>query len=134
MLLHANAVLTALTNNFMQKILTLLAILVCNAVYAQNTFKAIIKDDDTKKPLTGATAIITSLKKGSTADTSGQIFINNIPDGRVQVKVRVKPEDGKATAAVLTLLAQALGVGVSRLDMLRGATSRDKLIKIPPAD
>lgn len=55
----------------------------------------------------------------------------SISDGRVVVKVRVKPEDGKATAAVLTLLAQALGVAVSRVEMLRGATSREKLIRIP---
>ena len=55
----------------------------------------------------------------------------SISDGRVLVKVRVKPEDGKATTAVLALLAQALGVAVSRLEVLRGATSREKLIRIP---
>ena len=33
-----------------------------------------------------------------------------IADGRVLVKVRTKPEDGKATAAVASLLAQALGI------------------------
>jgi len=49
----------------------------------------------------------------------------------VLVKVRAKPEDGKATTAVLALLAQALGVAVSRVEMLRGATSREKLIRIP---
>lgn len=49
------------------------------------------------------------------------------------IKVRAKPEDGKATAAVMALLAQALGIGVTRLDLLRGDTSRDKLIRIPPA-
>lgn len=55
----------------------------------------------------------------------------SIADGRVLVKVRAKPEDGKATLAVLTLLAQALGVAVSRVEMLRGATSREKLVRIP---
>ncbi|KUR76002.1 DUF167 domain-containing protein [Novosphingobium sp. FSW06-99] len=55
----------------------------------------------------------------------------SISDGRVLVKVRAKPEDGKATTAVLALLAQALGVAVSRVEMLRGATSREKLIRIP---
>lgn len=54
-----------------------------------------------------------------------------IADGRVLVKVRVKPEDGKATAAVLALLAEALGVAPSRLEMLRGATAREKLFRIP---
>ncbi|MDP3552003.1 MAG: DUF167 family protein [Novosphingobium sp.] len=54
-----------------------------------------------------------------------------IVDGRVLVKVRTKPEDGKASAAVLALLAQALGVAPSKVEMLRGATSREKLFRIP---
>ncbi len=56
-----------------------------------------------------------------------------IADGRVLVKVRTKPEDGKASAAVLVLLAQALDVAPSQVEMLRGATSREKLFRIPPA-
>ncbi|MEO0030605.1 MAG: hypothetical protein RIS94_363 [Pseudomonadota bacterium] len=54
-----------------------------------------------------------------------------IEDGRVIVKVRAKPEDGKATAAVITLVAAALGVAAGRVEMLRGATSREKLLRIP---
>ena len=46
------------------------------------------------------------------------------------VKVRAKPEDGKANAAVLELLAAALGTATSRLRMLRGATGRDKLVQL----
>jgi len=53
-----------------------------------------------------------------------------IADSRLLVKVRVKPEDGKANEAVLRLLAEALGVATSRLRMLRGATGRDKLVGI----
>ena len=45
-------------------------------------------------------------------------------------KVRAKPEDGKANAAVMELIADALGVATSRLQLLRGATSREKLIKL----
>lgn len=55
-----------------------------------------------------------------------------IADGRVLVKVRSKPEDGKATAAVIDLLCQALGIPASRITLLRGATSREKLFRIPP--
>ena len=53
-----------------------------------------------------------------------------IEGGRLLVKVRVKPEDGKANAAVLELLAAALGVATSRLQLLRGATGRDKLVQL----
>ncbi len=56
-----------------------------------------------------------------------------IADGRVQVKVRVPPEDGKATAAVIALLARALDVAPGRIELLRGATAREKLVRIPPA-
>lgn len=51
-------------------------------------------------------------------------------DDRLLVKVRAKPEDGKANAAVLELVAAALGIAPSRLQMLRGATGRDKLVRI----
>jgi uncharacterized protein YggU (UPF0235/DUF167 family) len=54
----------------------------------------------------------------------------SIEDGRVLVKVRAKPQDGAANEAVLALLAEALGIATSRLRMLRGATSREKLVQI----
>ena len=54
-------------------------------------------------------------------------------EGRVLVKVRAKPQDGAANAAVLELLGNALGVATSRLQMLRGATGRDKLVQLPDA-
>jgi len=56
-----------------------------------------------------------------------------IAEGRVLVKVRAKPHDGAANAAVLALLAEALGEATSRLHVLRGATGRDKLVQLPPA-
>lgn len=51
-------------------------------------------------------------------------------EGRVEMKVRAKPHEGAANDAVLALLADALGIATSRLRMLRGATSRDKLVQI----
>lgn len=53
-----------------------------------------------------------------------------IAEGRLLVKVRAKPEDGKATEAVIELVAAALGIGASRVALLRGATSREKLLSI----
>lgn len=51
-------------------------------------------------------------------------------DGVLLIKVRTKPEDGKANDAVLELLAKALGIATSRLRLLRGATGRDKLVQL----
>lgn len=50
--------------------------------------------------------------------------------GRVLAKVRARPQDGAANAAVLALLAKALGTAPSRLRLLRGATSREKLVQL----
>ena len=56
-----------------------------------------------------------------------------IIDCRLLARVRVAPEQGKANAAVAELLARALGCGASRVHLLRGATSREKLFRIDPA-
>ncbi|MFC0684271.1 DUF167 domain-containing protein [Novosphingobium clariflavum] len=53
-----------------------------------------------------------------------------IADGRIQVKVRAKPEDGKANEAVRAILAAALDLAPSRIALLRGATSREKQFSI----
>lgn len=50
--------------------------------------------------------------------------------GAIRVYVTVVPEDGKANAAVVKLLAKALGVAKSRLTLLRGASGRDKLFRL----
>ena len=48
------------------------------------------------------------------------------------VRVTATPEDGRANEAILALLAKVLGRPRSELSLLRGATSRDKLILISP--
>lgn len=53
-----------------------------------------------------------------------------IGEGTLVVKVRAKPQDGRANAAVLELLAAALGIAPSRLSLQRGETGRDKLVQI----
>lgn len=75
------------------------------------------------------------------ADSQGRLALRVTPgarsegievvEGRVMVKVRAKPQDGEANEAVLGLLARALGVAASRVEMLRGATGRDKLVRLP---
>lgn len=74
------------------------------------------------------------------ADAEGRLAVRVTPgarsetleiaDGGLLAKVRAKPEDGKANAAVLDLLARGLDVAPSRLSLLRGATSREKLVQL----
>jgi len=47
-----------------------------------------------------------------------------------KVYVTTAPEDGKANKAVIALLAKELGVPKSSLTIVRGLTSRDKLLQI----
>lgn len=51
-------------------------------------------------------------------------------DGRLKVYVTAAPENGKANAAIVKLLAKAFGVAKGRITQLRGAAGRDKLFRI----
>ncbi|MGH7348991.1 MAG: DUF167 domain-containing protein [Candidatus Rokuibacteriota bacterium] len=51
-------------------------------------------------------------------------------DGVFRVRVAAAPEGGEANRAVIALLAGALGVAPSRLELVRGAASRDKLFRV----
>ncbi|MGH6763407.1 MAG: DUF167 family protein [Phyllobacterium sp.] len=53
-------------------------------------------------------------------------------DGRFHLKVRVRavPEDGKANAALVKLLARPLGVAARDISITGGATSRLKQIAL----
>lgn len=48
----------------------------------------------------------------------------------IKVSVTVTPSDGKANAAVIKLLSKALGVPKSRLTLVRGHTSRHKVVRV----
>jgi uncharacterized protein YggU (UPF0235/DUF167 family) len=74
------------------------------------------------------------------ADDAGRLAIRvtagarsegvTIENGRVLVKTRIKPQDGAANDAVLALLARALDCSASKISLLRGATSREKLVQL----
>lgn len=53
-----------------------------------------------------------------------------VEDGMIRVCVTVVPEDGRANQAVVKLLARALGVAKTRLTLIRGARSRDKVFRV----
>ena len=53
-----------------------------------------------------------------------------VEDGMMRAFVTVLPTDGQANAAVQALLAQALGVAKTRLTLIRGAKSRDKVFRL----
>jgi len=50
--------------------------------------------------------------------------------GALLVRLTAPPVEGAANAALLRLVARALGVPPSSIEILRGATGRDKLLRI----
>ncbi len=71
----------------MQKlILPFLAILCPYIAISQNTFKATIKDAETKEPLFGATGTVQGTTNGARSDENGLITIKNIPNGKQVVR------------------------------------------------
>ena len=53
---------------------------------------------------------------------------------RWKVRVTAPPEDGRANEAVLNLLAEKLGVDRSRLRLVAGKSSRDKIVEVVGID
>jgi uncharacterized protein YggU (UPF0235/DUF167 family) len=49
----------------------------------------------------------------------------------LRIKITTAPEDGKANAAIIALIAKKLGIAKSYLQMVQGEKSRHKVILIP---
>ena len=52
----------------------------------------------------------------------------------LRVRVSAPPQDGRANAAVTRLLAAALGVAPSTVELVRGAGGRDKMYRFRTLD
>ena len=57
--------------------------------------------------------------------------ILGVHGGALKVAVTAAPEKGKANRAVLAVLAEALDVPPSSLELLSGAGSHDKAVRVP---
>ena len=56
--------------------------------------------------------------------------IGPVHDGRLKVAVTAPPVDGEANAAVIELLAKALGVSKGAVEVIAGTSSRRKTVRI----
>jgi uncharacterized protein (TIGR00251 family) len=55
-------------------------------------------------------------------------------DGVLQARVTAPPVDGKANRALCRLIAKRVGVAPSKVSVVRGAKSRDKLVRVEGID
>lgn len=51
-------------------------------------------------------------------------------DGKYRAYLKTAPEKGKANAELLAVMAEHLGVSRSKIVILRGHRSRDKVLKL----
>lgn len=56
--------------------------------------------------------------------------VGPIHDGRLKVAVTAPPVDGEANAAVIALLAKSVGVARGAIEVIAGASSRRKTVRI----
>jgi uncharacterized protein len=55
-------------------------------------------------------------------------------DGVLQAKVTAAPVEGKANRALCRLIAKRVGVAPSRVSVVRGEKSRDKVVRVNGLD
>jgi uncharacterized protein len=50
--------------------------------------------------------------------------------GAIVIRLKAPPVDGKANAALIAFIAKAAGVPRSRVEIVRGASSREKAVRV----
>ena len=66
----------------MKNIFLILCVCSVQNLFAQNTLKAIIKNDKTKEVLGGVSVMLKGTQSGTISDTSGFVILKNIPNGK----------------------------------------------------
>lgn len=61
---------------------------------------------------------------------ASRIGLTGAHNDRRKVSVNVSPEDGKASRAVIKLIAATPGIASSQIEIIRGATSRNKDLRV----
>lgn len=56
--------------------------------------------------------------------------VTKAADGSLKVYVTAPPEDGRANEAVVETIAEWLGVKRRQVEIIRGATSRNKVVRV----
>ncbi len=69
-----------------------------------------------------------------TSRASRNAIVGVLNDGTIKVHLTAPPVNDKANQALIGLLADVLQVAKSRIDIIAGATGRDKLVSVLDMD
>ena len=58
-----------------------------SCLQAQNTLKVLVRNEDSKEPLAGASVVCPLLKKGSVSDSTGLVILKDLPDGPLEIEI-----------------------------------------------
>lgn len=61
-------------------------------------------------------------------------IVELMEDGTIKVRIAAPPSDNEANETLINFLSEVLGVPKSRLDIVAGASGRDKLISVVDMD
>lgn len=61
-------------------------------------------------------------------------IVELLDDGTIKIRIASPPADNEANETLINFLSEILGVPKSRLDIVAGATGRDKLISVVDMD
>jgi len=61
-------------------------------------------------------------------------IVELLEDGTIKVRIAAPPSDNEANETLIDFLSEVLGVPKSRLDIVAGASGRDKLISVIDMD
>jgi len=61
-------------------------------------------------------------------------IVELLDDGTIKVRIAAPPADNEANEILINFLSEVLGVSKSRLDIVAGASVRDKLIAVMDMD
>ncbi len=65
---------------------------------------------------------------------AGSDELVGMKEGVLQARVKAPPVEGRANAALCKLIAKRVGVAPSKVSVIRGGKSRDKLVRVEGVD
>jgi uncharacterized protein (TIGR00251 family) len=95
-----------------------------------------VRAGDRVLPRAGAPAMIVRDDAGAIAfdvlvqPRASRTKIGPVHDGRLKLAVTAPPVDGEANAAVVELVAEALGITRGAVEVIAGLTSRRKTVRV----